>query len=183
MSLIDILVILILFTSLIFGFFRGFVKELLSLLAWALAFFVAYFFASSVAIILPFESEFSIFASSVAIILPFESEFSIKYVSSFVIIFILVLIASSILIKFISTFIHKIGLGASNIILGGLFGVLRGVIIVYFLIFVIGKTSIVEDPSWQNSSSIALIKLLVEKTFPYLPQDWLNNVKYVDNTN
>ncbi|MBT4183507.1 MAG: CvpA family protein [Nitrosomonadales bacterium] len=166
MSLIDILVILILFTSLIFGFFRGFVKELLSLLAWALAFFVAYFFASSV-----------------AIILPFESEFSIKYVSSFVIIFILVLIASSILIKFISTFIHKIGLGASNIILGGLFGVLRGVIIVYFLIFVIGKTSIVEDPSWQNSSSIALIKLLVEKTFPYLPQDWLNNVKYVDNTN
>ena len=39
----------------------------------------------------------------------------------------------------------KIGLGASNIILGGLFGILRGVIVVYLLIFVIEKTSFAED--------------------------------------
>jgi len=73
-------------------------------------------------------------------------------------------------------------LGASNIILGGLFGILRGFVIVYFLIFVIEKTSYSEDVSWQNANSIILIKLLAEKTFPYLPQDWLNNVKYDENT-
>ena len=165
MSIIDILVILILFSSLIFGFFRGFVKELLSLLAWIFAFFVSYYFASSL-----------------AIMLPFEADFEIKFVSSFIFIFILVLIVSSVLIKFISSFVYKIGLGASNIILGGLFGILRGVIIIYFLVFVIEKTSYVEEPSWQQSSSIVLIKLLVEKTFPYLPQDWLNNVKYEENS-
>jgi len=165
MSLVDILVILVLFASLIFGFFRGFVKELLSLMAWVFAFFVAYYFSSSV-----------------AIILPFEAEFSIKYVSSFVLIFIFILIASSILIKYISSFVYKIGLGGSNIILGGLFGILRGIIIVYFLIFLIEKTSFVEERSWQQSNSIVLIKLLVEKTFPYLPQDWLNNVKYEGNS-
>jgi len=165
MSLIDILVILVLFASLIFGFFRGFVKELMSLVAWMSAFFVAYYFSSSV-----------------AIFLPFDAEFSIKYVTGFVLIFIFVLIISSILIKFISAFVHKIGLGASNIILGGLFGILRGVIIVYFLIFVIEKTSFGEDPTWQQSNSIVLIKLVVEKTFPYLPQDWLNNVKYEENS-
>ena len=164
MSFIDIIILLVLFASLIFGFFRGFVKELLSLMAWAFAFFVAYYFSSSV-----------------AIILPFEAEFSIKYVGSFVLIFIFVLIVSSILIKFLSTFIHKIGLGASNIILGGLFGILRGVIVVYLMIFVIEKTSYAEEPSWQQANSIALIKLLVEKTFPYLPQDWVNNVKYEGN--
>ena len=48
-SYVDILVILVLFASLIFGFFRGFVKELLSLMAWVFAFFVAYYFSSSVA--------------------------------------------------------------------------------------------------------------------------------------
>ena len=165
MPLIDILVILVLFASLIFGFFRGFVKELMSLVAWMSAFFVAYYFSSSV-----------------AIVLPFDAEFSIKYVTGFVLIFIFVLIVSSILIKFISTFVHKIGLGASNIILGGLFGILRGVIIVYFLIFVIEKTSFGEDLTWQQSNSIVLIKLVVEKTFPYLPQDWLNNVKYEENS-
>ena len=165
MSLVDILVILVLFASLIFGFFRGFVKELLSLMAWVFAFFVAYYFSSSI-----------------AIILPFEAEFSIKYVSSFVLIFIFILIASSILIKYISSFVYKIGLGGSNIILGGLFGILRGIIIVYFLIFLIEKTSFVEERSWQQSNSIVLIKLLVEKTFPYLPQDWLNNVKYEENS-
>ena len=165
MSLIDILVILVLFASLIFGFFRGFVKELMSLVAWMSAFFVAYYFSSSV-----------------AIFLPFDAEFSIKYVTGFVLIFIFVLIISSILIKFISAFVHKIGLGASNIILGGLFGILRGVIIVYFLIFVIEKTSFGEDLTWQQSNSIVLIKLVVEKTFPYLPQDWLNNVKYEENS-
>jgi len=165
MSLIDILVILVLFASLIFGFFRGFVKELMSLMAWISAFFVAYYFSSSV-----------------AIVLPFDAEFSIKYITGFVLIFIFVLIISSILIKFISAFVHKIGLGASNIILGGLFGILRGMIIVYFLIFVIEKTSFAEDGAWQHSNSILIIKLLVEKTFPYLPQDWLNNVKYEENS-
>ena len=165
MPLIDILVILVLFASLIFGFFRGFVKELMSLVAWMSAFFVAYYFSSSV-----------------AIFLPFDAEFSIKYVTGFVLIFTFVLIISSILIKFISAFVHKIGLGASNIILGGLFGILRGVIIVYFLIFVIEKTSFGEDLTWQQSNSIVLIKLVVEKTFPYLPQDWLNNVKYEENS-
>jgi len=165
MSFIDIIVLIVLFSSLIFGFFRGFVKELLSLMAWAFAFFVAYYFSSSV-----------------AIIFPFEAEFSIKYVGSFVLIFIFVLIISSMLIKFLSTFIHKIGLGASNIILGGLFGILRGIVVVYLLIFVIEKTSFVEEPSWQQANSIVLIKLLVEKTFPYLPQDWVNNVKYEENS-
>ena len=164
-SYVDILVILVLFASLIFGFFRGFVKELLSLMAWVFAFFVA-----------------SYFSLSVAEILTFEAEFSIKYVGSFVLIFIFVLIVSSILIKYISSFVYKIGLGASNIILGGLFGVLRGIIIVYFLIFLIEKTSFVEEPTWQYSNSIILIKLIVEKTFPYLPQDWLNNVKYEENS-
>ena len=165
MSFIDIIVLLVLFASLIFGFFRGFVKELLSLMAWVFAFFVAYYFSSSV-----------------AIFLPFEAEFSIKYVGSFVLIFIFVLIVSSILIKFLSTFIHKIGLGASNIVLGGLFGILRGVIVVYLLIFIIEKTSYAEGTSWQQANSIVLIKLLVEKTFPYLPQDWVNNVKYEENS-
>ena len=165
MSFIDIIVLLVLFASLFFGFFRGFVKELLSLMAWAFAFFVAYYLSSSV-----------------ATILPFEAEFSLKYVGSFVLIFIFVLIVSSILIKFLSTFIHKIGLGASNIILGGLFGILRGVIVVYLLIFVIEKTSYAEEPLWLKANSIVLIKLLVEKTFPYLPQDWVNNVKYQENS-
>ena len=57
MSFIDIIVLLVLFASLIFGFFRGFVKELLSLMAWAFAFFVAYYFSSSVALMLPFEAK------------------------------------------------------------------------------------------------------------------------------
>jgi len=165
MSLIDIIVIFVLFASLIFGFFRGFVKELLSLMAWVFAFFVAYYFSLSV-----------------AIILPFETDFSIKYVSSFVLIFIFVLIISSILISFINSFVYKIGLGASNIILGGFFGILRGIIIVYFLIFVIETTSFAEEPTWQQSNSITLIKLLVKKTFPYLPQEWLNKVKYEETS-
>ena len=165
MSFVDISVIIILFASLTFGFFRGFVKEFLSIVAWILAFFISYFSSESI-----------------AMLLPFEIEFSIKYVSTFVIIFIFTLIFSSIIIKFISSFIHTIGLGASNIILGGLFGILRGFVIVYFLIFVIEKTSYSEDVSWQNANSIILIKLLAEKTFPYLPQDWLNNVKYDKNS-
>ena len=74
MSLVDIFVIFILFTSLIFGFFRGFVKELLSVIAWVIAFFISYYLTSSV-----------------AVMLPFEVEFSIKYIISFVIIFVLVL--------------------------------------------------------------------------------------------
>ena len=76
-SYVDILVILVLFASLIFGFFRGFVKELLSLMAWVFAFFVA-----------------SYFSLSVAEILTFEAEFSIKYVGSFILIFIFVLFVS-----------------------------------------------------------------------------------------
>ena len=39
-----------------------------------------------------------------------------------------------------------------------------------------------ENIDISRSNSIVLIKLLVEKTFPYLPQDWVNNVKYQENS-
>ena len=58
----------------------------------------------------------------------------------------------------------QIGLGASNIILGGLFGILRGVILVYFLIFVIEKTSFAEDAVLADTPiQLVLIKLLARK--------------------
>ena len=161
MTPIDYAIIVIILLSTCFGCFRGFIKELLSLIGWFLAFYTANFFTDSL-----------------YQYIPFALDDTIKYIAGYFIIFLLVLIFASIIIKLINKFIKSVGLSFSNFILGGFFGLTRGVLIIFVMILLIDKTSFSLNPGWANSTYIPLIKNSVENTLPYLPEDWFKDVKY-----
>ena len=161
MTPIDYCIIAVVFLSIFFGCFRGFIRELLSLIGWVLAFYTANFFTDS-------------FYQ----LIPFNLDDSIKYIAGYFIIFISVLIIASMIIKLINKFIKSVGLGFSNFILGGFFGFTRGGLVVFVMIFLLEKTSFALNPAWENSSYIVIIKNTIENTLPYLPEEWFKDVKY-----
>ena len=161
MTPIDYAIIVIILLSICFGCIRGFIRELLSLIGWFLAFYTANFFTDSL-----------------YQYIPFALDETIKYIAGYFIIFLLVLILASIIIKLINKFIKSVGLSFSNFILGGFFGFTRGVLIVFVMIFLLEKTSFSLNPGWANSTYIPIIKKSVENTLPYLPEDWFKDVKY-----
>ena len=75
-------------------------------------------------------------------------------------------------------FVNTIGLGSLNLILGSIFGCLRGILIAFIIIFLVEKTSFVSEDSLIESKTIPIIKLVIKKTLSYLPYDWTNKVKY-----
>jgi membrane protein required for colicin V production len=161
MTPIDYAIIVIILLSIFFGCFRGFIRELLSLIGWFLAFYTANFFTDSL-----------------YQYIPFALDDTIKYITGYFIIFLLVLIFASIIIKLINKFIKSVGLSFSNFILGGFFGFTRGVLIIFVMILLLEKTSFSLNPGWANSTYIPIIKNSVENTLPYLPEDWFKDVKY-----
>ena len=161
MTPIDYAIIVIILLSIFFGCFRGFIRELLSLIGWFLAFYTANFFTDSL-----------------YQYIPFALDETIKYIAGYFIIFLLVLIFASIIIKLINKFIKSVGLSFSNFILGGFFGFTRGVLIIFVMILLLEKTSFSLNPGWAKSTYIPIIKNSVENTLPYLPEDWFKDVKY-----
>jgi uncharacterized membrane protein required for colicin V production len=75
-------------------------------------------------------------------------------------------------------FIKTIGLGSLNIVMGCIFGFMRGVLITFIIIFLVEKTSLINEASIADSKTVPIVKLLIKKTLSYLPYEWVNKVKY-----
>ena len=161
MVFIDYFLAFIILISLFFGFYRGFIRELLALIGLVIAFYCANKFSD-------------LFISYV----PFGFDDSINKIITYLVIFILVLIISALIIKLINKFIKSAGLSFINIFMGGFFGFIRGLLISILIIYLAEKSEFSLSESWYTSSVVLLLKETMEKTLPYLPFDWRINVKY-----
>jgi membrane protein required for colicin V production len=83
---------------------------------------------------------------------------------------------------FVSTLLNKliqnIGLGVFNLIMGSIFGFMRGVLIAFIIIFLVEKTSFISETILIKSKTIPVIKMAIKKSLSYLPYEWSNKVKY-----
>ena len=161
MVFIDYFLAFIILISLFFGFYRGFIRELLALIGLVIAFYCANKYSD-------------LFISYV----PFGFDDSINKIITYLVIFILVLIISALIIKLINKFIKSAGLSFINIFMGGFFGFIRGLLISVLIIYLAEKSEFSLSESWYTSSVVLLLKETMEKTLPYLPFDWRINVKY-----
>ncbi|QFQ32014.1 CvpA family protein [Buchnera aphidicola] len=120
MILIDFIILIFVSFSFFLGIFKGFLKNLISTLFWV---FFVYFFANYM--------YFSKFYSNV-----FLKNENYLVISTIIIFFFTV----KILLNFISNKIIKTcKLLYINMILGGIFGLLRGITFVFFILFFIYK--------------------------------------------
>lgn len=143
---VDWAIIGILIASALISLIRGFIKEALSLAFWAVAFVVALTFHQQM----------------LALLEPAISKLYVRELVAYVTLFAGTLIIGAIITYLLSEFVRKTGLGGTDRLLGMIFGVARGVIIVVALLIVAPKllTEVDQDPWWQESRLIPHFMLL-----------------------
>ena len=149
----DIAILVIIGISTIISLFRGFVKEVLSLLAWVVAIWVAYQFSASVAPLLE----------------PFISLPSARQIAAFLLLLVATLLGVGIINFLISKLIESTGLTGTDRALGMIFGVLRGIVIVALLVLLAGATPLPQDPWWHESMFVGHFQSLAELGLQFVP--------------
>lgn len=135
MTSFDYIVLAILGVSAVLGLLRGLVKEVLSLIAYVLAFVAAVWWGPAVSVWIAPYIDNGMLRTGVA------------YGAVFIIVLLLVGLANITL----STLIKKTGLTPADHGLGGLFGLLRGALIVLVLVGLAGYTELPKEPWWQDA--------------------------------
>lgn len=135
MNWADYVVLGVIALSAIMSLLRGFVVEVLSLVIWISAGFVAIRFGDPVAALI-----------GANIDVP-----SVRLMIAYVGLFLLVLLTGGIISWVAQMLVKKTGLSATDRMLGMLFGALRGGVIVLLAVLVAGFTPLPKDPWWQAS--------------------------------
>jgi membrane protein required for colicin V production len=105
--------------------------------------------------------------------LPFSGQSEVvKLGISFAVIFFTVLIIGAIVNHLISTAIASIGLGGVDHILGGIFGVLRGGLIVTLLVLLLSLTTVSKNAWWQDSILMPWFEKAAVEVKAMIPQDF-----------
>lgn len=162
MEYADYVILTIIVISILVGAIRGFIKEAFSLIVWAAAFLVAFQYSGMLAEQLETHIE-----------LP-----SVRTSLAFAGLFLAVLLVGGLLTFLVGKLVEKTGLSGTDRLLGGVFGGVRGVIIVLVLILVAGLTPIPKDPWWQQSRTIQSLMPLAEWSTQYLPDYILEHMSF-----
>ena len=109
--------------------------EVLSLIGWVAAYLVARMFAGDLALLMPA----SLGAEA------------IKTTVSFVLLFIVTLIVSGIVAWLLSKFVKWVGLGWLDGLLGALFGMVRGMLVILALVLLAGLTNLPKEQAWRDA--------------------------------
>jgi membrane protein required for colicin V production len=163
MAWIDIAIVALIILSAVLSLFRGFVKEALALASWLVALWVAMIFYTDLA----------------AVLEPWLGEPSIRNIAAFTILFICVLLLGALVNYLISKLVIRTGLAGTDRLLGTLFGLVRGVVIVAILVLFAGLTPMPQDSWWQDSQLIGYFEELALWMRDYLPRDISDNISYV----
>ena len=160
MGMIDIGIIALVFLSSVIGIFRGFVREVLSLVAWVAAFYIAF----------RFHGQLAQHLSSL------EPE-SLRNGAAFLGVFFIVLVGFSLFNYVVAKLVDSTGLSGTDRLLGVIFGVARGVAIVLVLVVLAGLTPLPDSKPWQKSSLIPHLQKAGQWVKGYLPEDF---ARYLD---
>lgn len=145
MNWADWAIVAILGISSLISIKRGFVKEAISLVKWALAFFIAVAFADRLALL------FTDLVDSV----------SLRFLIAFIVLFALTLIVGSMVVYLLGELVKMTGLSGTDRLFGMVFGLARGVIVVMALLILLPMAFPVrQDEWWQQSMLIPQLALM-----------------------
>lgn len=146
MAAVDIVFLALIAISSLAGFVRGFVKEALSLAAWVAAVIVAGLFSSELGDMM-----------SGLIANP-----SLRRLAAFALLFVLTVFIGSLIGNLISGLTSAAGLRGTDRLLGGLFGVLRGIVILV-LVVLLTRPFEFSRPWYQDSLLVPYVVAVSEQ--------------------
>ena len=162
MTAFDLIAVVVVAISVGFSIWRGFVREVLALLSWILAFWLAKLFAAVVAGWLP--SSWSHQGLRIAI--------------GFVAVMLVSVLVLSLISMLIVHLVKVAGLTASDRMLGAVFGLLRGVFIVVILVLLGGMTAEPREPYWRHALLSRPLEKMALWAKPWLPEDIARRVSF-----
>ncbi|MEO7344817.1 MAG: CvpA family protein [Methylotenera sp.] len=162
MTSFDYAVLIIVALSVILSVMRGLLREVLAILGWVAAFYVAKTYTNQLVPMMPKD-------------IPTES---LRILAAFLVLFLATLLVASLLAIALSAIFKKIGLGWLNRLLGAGFGMVRGLLIVSILVFLAGLTNMPKDARWRNAMFSSPLEALVASMLPWVPVSIAKHVKY-----
>lgn len=147
MTQVDNLILAVIAISSAFGVRRGFIKEIMSLLSWIAALLVSRVYSGSLASILE----------------NLIDNPSVRYVIAFSVLFVVIIMLGTLLNHFMSKLLVVTGLKTIDRLLGAVFGVARGTVIVLVFLFVL-NVFVSESEWWQQSTLIPYGMVLIEES-------------------
>ena len=160
MTGLDYAIIGIMLVSLLLGLWRGLVYEVLSLLGWPLAFVLSRMFAADLEPLLPISQEVARVALAYALV------------------FIVVLIVWGMLVWLFAKLIKAVGLGVLDSVLGGVFGLLRGVLVILVLVWLPGMSDLPEQALWREAQFSRMAEDVAMQTKVWLPDNIAQRIHY-----
>lgn len=150
---VDVAFIAILVLSVGVGLWRGLVLEVLSLLGWVAAYVAAQWFAPEVAPQLPVGRAGS----------------ALNHAAGLVLVFVVVLVAWTLLARLLRFAIHATPLGGLDRVLGATFGLARALVVMLAITTVVLLTSLAQSQAWRESRGAAWLGGALREIKPVLP--------------
>ena len=155
MQLVDWILSGVLLLSLLLGVWRGLVYEVLSVLSWIAAFALAQWFAPDVGQRLPMSGVGE----------------PMRHVAGFVVVFIAVVFAGGLVALVVKKLVAVVGLSPVDRLLGALFGLARGLILLLAAAVVVAMTPLHSSAAWRQSVGAGVLDAALKGIKPALPDD------------
>ena len=144
-STLDWMIIAVVVLSTLLSLKRGFVKEVMSLVTWVVAFIIAVKFTSQLQTLLIAQVQ----------------NYQIRYVVAFIALFIATLVLGALVNFVLGSLVQATGLSSTDRIIGMLFGFVRGGLIVVAFISLLSLSPAIEKSDmWKSSQLVPQLDVL-----------------------
>ena len=164
-NLVDYFIFAIISISILISFFRGFVREAISLIIWVIAVVVAFEFSDSL---------------SAHFLKDYIDSPGLRYLASFATLFLVVLIVGALINIIVNSILNKSGIGSMDRLMGIFFGAARGVLVVALMLMFINLSNVQPVSAIGSSRLVPHFSGLVLWLNGFLPAqlkhfgDWLS---------
>lgn len=154
MVLTDWVLLAALLLSVLLGLWRGLVYEVLSVAGWVAAFVLAQAFADEAGAWLPMDG-----------LSP-----PLRLAAGFVLVFVAVAFAAGLCAWLVQKLVASVGLRPVDRVLGGAFGLVRGLVILLAVALVVSMTQMQSAAWWRDSATAGLLSATLHELKPLLPE-------------
>jgi membrane protein required for colicin V production len=156
MPVLDWVFLAVLLASLLLGAWRGLVFEVLSLVSWVVAFVLAQWLAPQAAAWLPMTGATEM----------------VRYAAGFVLVFIATVFAVGLVAWLVKKLVESVGLRPVDRVLGAMFGLLRGVVLLLAATVVMEMTPLKSSVWWPEATGVEVSRAVLRELKPLLPGEF-----------
>ena len=161
MTWFDYAVIAIVGASVALAAWRGVVREIVALAGWVAAFVLA-----------------SMYAQELAQWLPASLSSTLRAVIAYLAVFVVVLLASGLAGLLLAKLFRAAGLGFTDRAVGAVFGLARGLAIIFVVVMLAGLGNLPKEAFWREAVLSGPIETAVLAAKPVLPKDIAQRIRY-----